>query len=95
MPSALPAATVFPDFSAVGDGGTLASVVGALLTIVLITAVLMIVACAITWALAASSGRYQAASRARTGVWIAAGSAVLAGAGLAWANFLLSLGASL
>ncbi|WP_345750903.1 DUF6112 family protein [Microbacterium rhizophilus] len=86
---------VFPDFGAVGDGGTLADVVGALLTLVLIVAVLMVVVCAIAWALASSAGNYQAATRARIGVWIAVGSAGLAGAGLAWANFLMDVGGGL
>lgn len=86
---------VFPDFGAVGNGGTLAQAVGALLTIVLIVAVLMTVVCAVTWALATSSGHVQAATRARVGVWIAVASAALAGGGLAWVNFLLGVGAGL
>ena len=86
---------VYPDFGAVGDGGTLADVIGALLTIVLIVAVLMTVICAVTWALAAANGHVQTATRARVGVWIAVGSAGMAGAGLAWTNFLLGVGAGL
>lgn len=83
---------VYPDFGAIGDGGSLAEAVGALLTLVLIVAVLMTVVCAATWALAAGSGHFQAATRARIGVWIAVGSAGMAGAGLAWANFLIGVG---
>lgn len=83
---------VYPDFGAIGDGGGLATAVGALLTLVLIVAVLMTIVCAVTWALAAGSGHAQAATRARIGVWIAVGSAGLAGAGLAWTNFLIGVG---
>jgi hypothetical protein len=86
---------VYPNFGAVGGSGQLASVVGALLTVVLIVAVLMLVVCAITWALANSHGNYQTAGRARAGLWIAIGTAALAGAGVTWTNFLLHLGSTL
>ncbi len=83
---------VFPDFGGVGASGDLRAVVGALLTIVLAAAVLMLVVCSVGWALAASSGNYHAATKARAGVWVSVGAAVLAGAGVAWANFLLDVG---
>lgn len=83
---------VFPDFGGVGAAGDLRTVVGALLTIVLFGAVLMLIVCSVAWALAASSGLYHATTKARAGVWAAVGTAVLAGAGVAWANFLLDVG---
>lgn len=86
---------VFPDFGAVGASGDLRSVVGALLTFVLVIAVLMLIVCAIVWAVASAQGNYQAATKARTGLWVAVGAAALAGAGVAWVNFLLDLGSTL
>nr|WP_214466039.1 DUF6112 family protein [Microbacterium flavescens]BFF10408.1 hypothetical protein GCM10025699_17110 [Microbacterium flavescens] len=86
---------VFPDFGAVGGAAQLREIVGALMMFALITSVLMLVVCAVAWALAASNGNYQTASRARMGVWLACGTAALAGAGVALVNFLLDVGASL
>lgn len=83
---------VYPDFGGVGAAGEIRSIVGALLMIVLIAAVLMLVVCAVVWAIASSSGNYHAAVKARTGLWVAFGVAVLAGAGVAWVNFLLDVG---
>lgn len=83
---------VFPDFGAAGE---LRSVVGALLTVVLVTAVLMLIVCAIVWAMSASSGNYHTASKARAGLWVALGAAVLAGAAVAWLNSLLDVGTHL
>lgn len=86
---------VFPDFSSVGATDDLKTVIGALLTFVLITAVLMLIISAITWAIAASHGNYHTASKARTGLLVALGTATLAGAGVAWLNFLLDIGSRL
>jgi hypothetical protein len=86
---------VFPDFASVGGAAGLRTVVGALVMFVLVTAVLMLIVCAIIWATASANGNYQAASKARTGLWVALGAAVLAGAGLAWLNFLLDVGSRL
>lgn len=47
---------VFPDFGSVGGADDLRAIVGALLMFVLITAVLMLIICAIVWAIAAGSG---------------------------------------
>jgi hypothetical protein len=86
---------VFPDFGGVGAAGELRSIVGALLMFVLIIAVLMLIVCAIVWATASAHGNYHAATRARTGLWVAVGAAALAGAGVAWLNFLLDVGTRL
>lgn len=83
---------IFPDFGAVGAATELRGIIGALMTCVLIFAVLMLIVCAVTWALAAANGHFQAASRARLGVWVALGAAALGGGGIAWANFLLGVG---
>ena len=88
-------ASVGPDFGAVGGSSQLRQVVGALLTYGLIVAVLMVIVCAATWAIASSSGSWQAASKAKTGLFVAVGGAVLTGGALAWANWLLGVGASL
>lgn len=89
------AAQVGPDFGAAGASDTLAVIVGALLTVVLVVSVAMLVVCAIGWALASASGNYQALTRARGGLWVAVGAAAMAGGGVAWMNFLLRTGSSL
>jgi len=86
---------VFPDFGATASAADLPQVIDALLMFVLVIAVLMLVVCAITWALAASHGNYQTATRARTELLVAIGTAVLAGAGVAWLNWLITLGSGL
>jgi hypothetical protein len=86
---------IFPDFGAVGGAADLRAIVGALLMYVLIFAVLAILVCAITWAISSSSGNYQSALRSRTGIVVAVGAAVLAGAGVAWMNFLIGVGQQL
>lgn len=84
---------IFPDFGAIGGTAELQRIAGALLTIVLIVAVLMMVVSGVTWALASANGHFQTATRARIGVWVACGASALAGAGVALVNFLLGLGA--
>jgi hypothetical protein len=86
---------VFPDFGSVGGTASFREIVGALLMFVLVTAVLMLIVCAIAWAIASSSGNYQAATKARTGLFVSVGAAALAGAGVAWLNFLLEVGTQL
>ncbi len=95
LPMVAPMASVFPDFGALDGAGQLKAVIGALLTFVLIIAVLMLIVCAVTWAVSSAHGNYQAATKARTGLFVALGTAALAGAGVAWMNFLLDVGASL
>jgi len=86
---------VFPDFGALGGASELKSIVGALMTFVLIIAVLMMIICGVTWALASAHGNFQTATRARLGLWVACGAAALAGAGVAWVDFLLGVGSTL
>ncbi|PRI10482.1 DUF6112 family protein [Leucobacter massiliensis] len=86
---------VYPDLSGVGGRSTLIPIVGALLTIVLIVSVLMLVVSAIIWAIASSNGNPGVATKGKVGVFVALGAAVLAGAGVAWMNFLLNLGDTL
>ncbi|SNU02550.1 hypothetical protein SAMN06298212_1424 [Ruaniaceae bacterium KH17] len=86
---------VFPDFDGLSGIGDLRTVVGALLTFVLIIAVLMLIVSAIVWAIASAHGNYSAASKGRVGVLVSVGAAVLAGAGEAWMNWLINLGAGL
>ena len=82
---------VTPDFSAVG-GNTLASVVGALLTIVLIASVASLVVAAILWAYSEANGLYQTAQKGKVGVLVALAAAALSGAGVTWMNFLIHVG---
>ncbi len=86
---------VYPNFNGVGGADQLDTVIGALMTIVLVVAVLMMVACAAVWALASSHGNYQTAGKARAGLLVAIGAAALDGAGIAWMNFLLHIGPTL
>ncbi|GAB7003961.1 hypothetical protein JCM18899A_14330 [Nocardioides sp. AN3] len=88
-------AAVHPDFGAVRGAGQMRTIVGALLTYGLIVAVLLLVASATTWAITASSGNWHTASKAKTGVLVALVGATLTGCALAWANWLLDLGAHL
>lgn len=86
---------VFPDFDSLGGIGELKAVIGAALTLVLIVAVLMIIVSAIIWAVATSTGNHTVASKARSGLLVALGAAALAGAGVAWVNWLINLGGQL
>lgn len=95
LASAVVAADVYPNLNGVGGAGQLRTVIGALMTIVLVVAVLMIVVCAATWAVASSHGSYAAAVKARTGLLVAVGAAALDGAAIAWLNFLLGIGPTL
>lgn len=93
-PSVFLEVDVFPDFDAVGGKTEILRVLGALLTVVLVFAVLMLLVSAIVWAIASSHGNLQAASRGRTGVLVSIGAAALAGAGVAWVNFLVQVGST-
>ena len=86
---------VYPDLSGVGGRSTLISIVGALLTFTLIVAVMMMIVSGIVWAVSSSTGNAQSASKGKVGVFVALGAAVLAGAAVAWMNFLLNLGDTL
>jgi hypothetical protein len=93
--TSLIAADVGPNFGAVGGSGELRAIVGALLTYGLIVAVLMLVISATTWAVASNSGSWHTAQKAKVGCFVAIGGAALTGAALAWANWLLEIGAHL
>lgn len=93
--AALAVSNVFPDFGAVGGSGQLNQIVGALLTYGLLTAVLMLIASAIAWAIATANGSWQAAGKAKAGLFVALSGAVLTGGALAWANWLIDLGNTL
>ena len=86
---------VSPNFGAIGGADDLRAIVGALLTYGLILAVLMLIVSATTWALASSSGSWHTAQKAKSGVLVALAGATLTGGALAWANWLLDLGAHL
>lgn len=86
---------VYPNLGAVVGAGDLTAVLGALATITLIVAVATIVTCAIGWAIGAATGSWRLTSNCRTGLLVALGAAVLAGAAVAWTNFLLTTGAGI
>jgi hypothetical protein len=92
---ALLSTSVGPDFSAVGGSGDLRLIVSALLTYGLIVAVLMLIVSAAAWALASGSGSWHIAQKAKVGCFVALGGATLTGSALAWANWLLGIGAHL
>lgn len=89
------AAGVYPDFGALGGAGQLRAVIGALLTVVLVCAVLMMIVSAAAWAVSNAHGNYRAAAKARAGLIAALGAAALAGAATTWINFLIGTGSSL
>jgi hypothetical protein len=86
---------VGPNFGAVGGSEDLRAIVGALVTYGLILAVLMLVVSATTWAIASGCGSWHTAQKARLGCYVALGGAGLTGGVLAWANWLLDVGAHL
>ena len=86
---------VFPDVGALTGSARLEEVAGALLTFVLVVAVMMLVICAITWAIASATGNVSAAVKSRTGILVALGAAVMAGGAVAWLNWLVSVGSTL
>lgn len=92
---ALMVPAVGPDFGAVGGSSDLGRMVGALLTYGLLVAVLMLILCAAGWAISSANGSWQTTSKAKTGLLVSALGAVLTGGALAWANWLLDVGASL
>lgn len=83
---------VFPDFSGLSGISDLQRVVGALLTIVLITSVAVAIISAVIWAISSSSGNYNLAAKGRVGVLVALGAAALAGGGVALMNWLIGIG---
>ena len=89
------ASAVGPDFGAVGGPSELRRIVGALLTYGLLVAVLMLIVCAAGWAISSANGSWQTASKAKTGLFVALFGAALTGGALAWANWLLDMGATL
>ena len=86
---------VFPDFGSMGGIGDLKVVIGAMLTIILVVAVLMIIVSAIIWAISTSIGNPTVAAKARAGVFVALGAAILAGGGVTWLNWLIQVGEQL
>jgi len=93
--SLLPLPRVAPNFDAVAGSGSLRSLVGALLMYSLVISVLMLIVCALLWALASAGGSWSNAARAKTGTCVALGGAALTGAAMAWANWLLHVGSRL
>lgn len=86
---------VFPDFDGLSGISELREVAGALLMFVLIVAVLMVIVSAICWAIGTATGNHQVATKGRVGVLVALGAAILAGGGVAWINWLVSVGEQL
>ncbi|MGZ6583139.1 MAG: DUF6112 family protein [Solirubrobacteraceae bacterium] len=86
---------VSPDLGAVTASHDLGSIAGALLTYGLLTAVVMLIVCALAWAFASHSGSWHHAEKAKAGLLVALGGATLTGGALVWANFLLGVGAHL
>ena len=83
---------VFPDFDGLGGIGDLRAVVGALLTFVLIVAVLMLIVSAIIWAYGSNSSNPHLAGRGKIGVLISCGAAVVCGASVTLINFFWGVG---
>ncbi|WP_300080758.1 DUF6112 family protein [Propioniciclava sp.] len=86
---------IFPDFEGLSGIAELREIAGALLMFVLVVAVLMVIVSAICWAVGSAGGNYQMAAKGRVGVLVALGAAILAGGGVAWINWLVSVGEQL
>lgn len=95
LPRNLARGATSPNFGAIGGTEHLSAIIGALLTYGLIIAVLMLVISATTWAIASNSGSWHTAQKAKVGCFVAIGGATLTGGALAWANWLLDVGAHL
>jgi hypothetical protein len=52
----------------------------------------MLIVSGICWAIGSSNGNYQLAARGRAGVFVSFAGAILAGAGVAWLNWLITIG---
>lgn len=87
-------AGVYPDLGALAGVDRLTQIAGALLTFTLVVAVLMLLISAVAWAIATGTGNAPGAAKARAGLLVALGAAILAGAGAAWINWLIDVGAS-
>ncbi len=83
---------VFPDFEGLSGIEDLREVAGAVLMFVLIVAVMMLIVSGVCWAIGSSNGNYQLAARGRAGVFVSFAGAILAGAGVAWLNWLITIG---
>lgn len=83
---------VRPDLGALAAADALREIVGALLTHGLLVSVAILIISGVAWAVASSAGSWQGASRAKVGVLVALGGAVLTGGALAWANWLIHIG---
>lgn len=86
---------VRPDLGAMAGTSDLREIVGALLTYGLLVSVTMLVVSSIAWALASSAGSWHGATRAKVGVLVALGGAVLTGGSLTWVNWLANVGSRL
>lgn len=86
---------VFPDFGGLSGIGDLKVVIGAMLTVILVVAVLMIIVSAIIWAISTSTGNPGMSTKGRAGVFVALVAAALAGGGVTWLNWLINLGGQL
>lgn len=81
------ATSVYPNLDGIGGPSQLKTVIRALMSIMLIVAVLMMIVCAATWGVGSPHGNYPAATKARTGLLVAAGAVTLDGAGMPWIDF--------
>lgn len=70
----------------------LRTIVGAVMTVGLILAVLALIVAAIVWGFGANSSNPHLASRGKTGVLVALGTAVLCGAAVTLINFFWDVG---
>jgi len=80
-----------PDFTAINQTN-IGQVIGALLTIVLISAAASLIIAAIIWAYATATGNWQLATKGRVGALVALGAAAAAGAGVSIVNWLIIIG---
>lgn len=80
--------SVFPDFGDLGRIGNRKSVIGSLVTVLLM---IMTIASAIVGTIASSNSKFSTALKGWIGIWAGLGMAALTGAGVIWINWLIPL----
>lgn len=84
--------SIDPNTSGLPGIAQLRTIVGAVMTVGLILAVLALIVAAIVWGFGANSSNPHLASRGKTGVLVALGTAVLCGGSVTFINFFWDVG---
>lgn len=83
---------ISPNSNGLPGISALQKIVGAVMTVGLILSVLALIVAAVAWAFGSHSANPHLATRGKTGVMIACGSAVITGGAVAFINFFWNVG---